>query len=341
MEEFIRGLPKCELHMHLGGNIEPDLVFKLAQRNNVKLPYETPEALAEAYKFNNLQEFLDAFRAGTSVIKKPEDLYEIAYDYFVRAAADNVRYAEIHFNAQYYQQHGVMSFNDAVAPVARAMDDAEKNLHVKSKLILCQQRYNPESETLEVLKLLDACPHRDSHFVAVGLASSELPFPPNLFVRCFEEVRKMGMHVTIHAGEEGPADYVDQALELLHADRIDHGNRAQEDPAVLKKLVDRKVPLTMCPLSNLHLQVIKDLKEHPLKRFMEMGIICTVNSDDPSFFRGYINDNFIEIQRALDLSREQIVELAKNSYISSFLPDDEKQMGIAEIDEYVRTFDNK
>ena len=341
MEDFIRGLPKCELHMHLCGNTEPDLVFKLAQRNNVKLPYETPEALAEAYKFNNLQEFLDAFRAGTSVIKKPEDLYEITYDYFVRAAADNVRYAEIHFNPQFYQQRGVMSFNDAVGAAVKAMDDAEKNLHVKSKLILCLQRYNPEAENIEIVKLLDACEYKKSHFVAVGLASSELPYPPNLFVDCFEQVRKMGMHVTVHAGEEGPADYVDQALELLHTDRIDHGNRAQEDPAVLKKLVERKIPLTMCPLSNLRLQVIKDLKEHPLKRFMEMGIVCTVNSDDPSFFRGYINDNFIEIQRALNLSREQIIELAKNSYISSFLSEDEKQKGIAEIDEYVRAFDNK
>ena len=337
MEEFIRGLPKCELHMHLCGNTEPDLVFTLARRNNVTIPYESPEALSKAYQFNNLQEFLDAFRAGTSVIKKPEDLYEIAYDYFVRAAADNVRYAELHYNPQFYDQHKVMSFNDAVAGVVKAMDDAEKNLGVRSKLILTQQRYNPEEEAIAVLKSLEACPHKD-HFVAVGLASSELPFPPKLFVRCFEQVRKMGLHVVAHAGEEGPAEYVDQALELLHVDRIDHGNRAQEDPVVMQKLIDRRIPLTLCPLSNLRLQVVKDLRDHPLKKFMERGIICTVNSDDPAFFGGYVNANFVEIQRALDLSRDQIIELAKNSFLVSFMSEEEKQRGIAEIDEYVRNF---
>ena len=336
MEEFIRGIPKCELHMHVCGNTEPELVVKLAERNNIKLKYQTAEELREAYKFNNLQEFLDMFFVAASVIRKPIDLYDITYDYLKRAAADNVKYCEIHVDPQLYPEH--MTFNEAAEAFANAAKDAEKNLGIKTGLIFCEQRFQTEEQTIEYLRDLEKCPVRDS-FVAVGLANAELPYPPKLFVHLFEEVKKLGLKITIHAGEEGPADYINQALELCHADRIDHGNSAEQDPAVLEKLKTRQIPLTMCPLSNLKLHVIEDLKSHPLKRYLDSGLLVTINSDDPAFFGGYVNSNFIATQEALNLSRSDIIQLCKNSYLSSFLPESDKAAGIALIDSYVSQYD--
>ena len=336
MEDFIKGIPKCELHMHICGNTEPELVFKLAERNNIKLQYKTPDELREAYKFKNLQEFLDAFKTGTEVIKKPEDLYDITFDYLERAHKDNVKYCELHTNPQVFKP--LFSLEDATKALTNACIDAEKKYGIKSKLIFCMQRIKPEAETIETLHEFEKCTCKD-HFIAVGLANAERNHPPGDFVHLFEEVKKLGLKITIHAGEEGPADYINQALELCHADRIDHGNSAEQDPAVLEKLKTRQIPLTMCPLSNLKLHVIEDLKLHPLKRYLDSGLLVTINSDDPAFFGGYVNSNFIATQEALNLSRSDIIQLCKNSYLSSFLPESEKAAGIALIDSYVSQYD--
>lgn len=335
MEEFIRGLPKCELHMHICGNTEPEMVFRLAERNGVQLTkYKTLEELKKAYVFNNLDEFLDLFREQLLVIKKEIDLYDITYDYFIHAHQDNVKHAELYYSPDCFMQTN-MTLAESMDGVIKAMDDALQNFGITSSIILCCERHLPEQRAISLFEQMG--PYR-KYISAVGLASAELPFPPKLFVKHFETCRLSGLNVTVHAGEEGPADYVTQALDLLKADRIDHGNRAIEDPTVMKRLADEKIPCTMCPLSNLRLKVIQSLADHPLKKFMDAGIIVTINSDDPSFFRGYINQNFIETQKALNLSRDDIVTLAKNSYLSAYISDEEKQKGIELIDEYVENY---
>ncbi|KAH0789688.1 adenosine deaminase [Histomonas meleagridis] len=335
MEDFIKGIPKCELHMHICGNTEPELVFKIAERNHVKIQYESAEQLRKAYHFSCLQEFLDILKLCSSVVKKPQDLYDITYDYLEKAHSDNVKYCELYFTPQSFKPD--MTFDEATEAVVNACKNGEKELGIKSRLILCQQRYQPESSTIEVLHELLKCPFKD-YYVAVGLANAELPYPPKLFVNMFQEAKASGFKITIHAGEEGPSDYIKQAIELCNADRIDHGNSAQDDQSVVSMLRERKIPLTMCPLSNLRLKVINDLKEHPIKKFLENGLLVTINSDDPAFFDGYLNKNFIETQKELDLSKEHIIQLAKNSFISSFLSEEEKQKGIMEIDNYVKSF---
>lgn len=321
--------------MHLGGNIEPEMAFRLAERNGIKLKYESPAALAEAYNFKNLGGFIELFVDGIKVVKTEQDLYEITMDYFQHCHEDNVTHCEIEHAPEMYD----MPFDDAMKSVVRAMQDAEAKWGIKSKLILCCERHKPEQVGLDSLEQIRPWMQ---HFVGVGLASAELPFPPRMFTKLFNKVKETtDLKIVIHAGEEGPAEYVKEALDLLHADRIDHGNHAQEDPELVKRLADEKVPLTMCPLSNLKLQVLSDLKDHPLKKFMDMGLVVTVNSDDPAFFRGYMNANFIAIQKALNLSREDIVQLCKNSFTASWFPEDEKQKGIAAIDEYVKNFDKQ
>ena len=338
MEDFIKGIPKCELHIHICGNTEPELVFKLAERNNIKLPYKNPEELREAYKFKDLQEFLNAFKTGMEVIKKPQDIYDITFDYLERAHQDNVKYCELHCNPQIFKP--MITFDEASEAYAMACKDAEEKYGIKSKLILCMQRIKPEEETIETMHEYEKCPYKD-YYVAVGLANAERNHPPSNFTNLYKVVKEMGLKATIHAGEEGPADYINQAIELCHADRIDHGNSAQDDPSVLEKLKERKIPLTMCPLSNLHLHVLEDLKTHPLKKYLDMGLLVTINSDDPAFFGGYINTNFIRTQEALSLTREDIIQLCKNSYLSSFLPESEKSKGLSLIDSYVSNYDSQ
>ena len=335
MEDFIRGIPKCELHMHLGGNIEPEMAFKLAQRNGLKLKYGSPEELAHAYNFKDLGGFIELFVEGIKVVKTEQDLYEIAMDYLRHCHEENVTHCEIQHAPEMYD----IPFEDAMKSVVRAMAEAEEKWGIKSKLILCCERHKPEQVGFDSLEQIR--PWME-HFVGVGLASAEIPFPPRMFVKLFDKVKQTtDLKIVIHAGEEGPPEYVEEALDLLHAERIDHGNRAQENPELLKRIRDQKVPLAMCPLSNLKLKVINDLKEHPLKKFMDMGIMVTVNSDDPAFFRGYMNANLIEIQKALNLSRDDIVQICKNGFLASWFPESEKQKGIAAIDEYVKNFDKK
>ncbi|OHT11903.1 Adenine deaminase [Tritrichomonas foetus] len=338
MEDFIRGLPKCEIHMHICGNTEPEMIFKLAQRNNLKVNYNSPEELREAYNFKNLEEFLNLFHEGTSVVRTEEDIYDITNDYFIHAHNDHVVHAELYYSPDEFMESINMSVEDAMNGVIRAMNDAQKNFGISSSIVLCCERHKPEERNTEILKLIGPW---KKYISAVGLASAEIPFPPKLFVNHFELSRKEGFKVSTHAGEEGPPDYIYQALDLLKADRIDHGNSAINDPDLMKRLANEKIPCTMCPLSNLRLKVINSLEEHPIKKFLDAGILASINSDDPSFFRGYINDNYIQTQKALNLSRDDIIKIAKNSFISSYLSDEEKQKGIEMIDEYVRTFDEK
>jgi adenosine deaminase len=321
--------------MHLLGNIEPEIVFQIANRNSIPLNYPSAEALRASYVFQNLDEFLGLFREGTRVIRTEQDLYDITWDYLTRAKADNCTYCEIHYAPDLLIASG-MSVEACLNGVTRALDDAKSQLQLESALIICCLRNRSESAELEILRLI--LPWK-RYFVAAGLASSELNFPPRLFVNYFEECRKHGLRVTIHAGEEGPVEYIDQALTLLKAERIDHGNSCHTDEIMIERLRNGRIPLTMCPLSNLRLKVIENLTDHPLKKLLDAGVIVSVNSDDPSFFRGYVNDNYIEIQKALGLTRDDIVKLAKNSYESSFLSDEAKQKGIQAIDAYVANFD--
>jgi adenosine deaminase len=294
------------------------------------LRHPNAEALRASYDFKNLDEFLLLFREGTGVIRTEQDLYDVTWDYLTRAKADNCTYCEIHYSPHWLIVAG-MTVEATMNGVVRALDDGKAKLGIESSLILPCLRNLPESDAFAAFERLR--PWR-KYYSAVGLASAEMPYPPKLFVNFFELARSEGLKVTIHAGEEGPVEYIDQALTLLKADRIDHGNSCHTDPAMIERLRIGKVPLTMCPLSNLRLKVIQDLADHPLKKLLDAGLLVSVNSDDPSFFRGYVNDNYIAVQRALGLTRDDIIQLAKNSYISSFLPDAAKVAGLQAIDAY-------
>lgn len=349
MEKFICGLPKCELHMHLFGNLEPELVFKLAKRNSITLPYQSVEELQKAYDFKNLDEFLLLFRVCLQVIQKPEDVYDVLYDFLYRCNQSNVRYTEVYFGTTLFLTVKI-SPSETMEAIIRAIKDGYNNLHVKCKIILGLNRTSGEKVAFEHLDMfkdyLDLNKSEIKKFdsnnkpiIATGLCCSERDYPPSIYEKFYAYTREIGLKATIHAGEEGPSDYIHQSIELLKADRIDHGVTASDE--MISILAKEKIPVTTCPISNLKLKVINDIKDHPLKKQLEAGVIISINSDDPSYFGGYINDNFIAAQKALNLSREQIVEIAKNSYISAFLSEEEKQEGIKEIDEYVRKYDEE
>lgn len=349
MEDFIKRLPKCELHMHLFGNLEPSIVFKLAKRNNVSLPYETPEELQAAYNFKNLEEFLDLFGVCLKVIQTPQDIYDVLIDYYVHCKEDNVRYAEIYFGTRLFNTVDI-SPKDSLDTITKAVKDGFEQYGVKSKIILGLNRTCGEKVAYEHLDLckdyLDINQTTIKNFsvnnkpiVAVGLACSERDYPPSMYQNFFKHVKEIGLKSTIHAGEEGPSEYIAQAIDLAGADRIDHGTTADDE--MIERLAREKIPVTACPISNLRLKVIKSLSEHPLKRQLDAGVIISINSDDPSYFGGYINENFIETQKALNLTREEIIQIAKNSYLSAFISEEEKHAGIQEIDQYVRDFDHE
>ena len=332
MEEFIKGIPKCELHMHLFGNSEPEIIFKIAKRNHVEFPYSSPEELRKAYDFNNLDEFIKLFKLGVTVIEHGIDLYDITIDYLQRCSQENTKYAEIMFNVRPLIAKG-MKTAEIMENVLRAMKEGQEKYGVTSKLIYVHDRIFDEKIASDIFEEMK--PYLE-HFVASGIVGSERNFPPRLFVNFFNDIQEIGQKITIHAGEEGPSSYITEAIDLCHADRIDHGVAADDE--MVQRLAKEKIPLTMCPISNLKLKVVKDLADHPLKRFLDSGVIVTVNSDDPAFFGGYLNANYIAIQKALNLSQDDIVQLAKNSYIASYLPESEKLKGIQEIDSYVQNY---
>lgn len=347
MENFIRGLPKCELHMHLFGNLEPEIVFKLAKRNSISLPYQSIEELKKAYDFKNLDEFLLLFKVCLQVIQKPEDVYDVLYDFLYRCSQNNVRYTEVYFGTTLFLTVKI-SPSESIDAIIRAIRDGYNKFNVKCKIILGLNRTSGEKVAFEHLDMfrdyLDLNKTEIKKFdvnnkpiIATGLCCSERDYPPSMYEHFYAHTREIGLKSTIHAGEEGPSEYIRQSIDLLKADRIDHGVTASDE--MISRLAKEKIPVTACPISNLKLKVINDIKTHPLKKQLEAGVIVSINSDDPSYFGGYINDNFIAAQKALDLSRDQIIAIAKNSFISAFLSEDEKLEGIKEIDEYVRKYD--
>ncbi|WP_382163715.1 adenosine deaminase [Hydrogenophaga sp. ANAO-22] len=313
--QLAAAIPKAELHMHIEGSLEPELIFALAQRNGLSLPYTSVDALREAYAFTNLQSFLDIYYAGASVLLHEADFHDMAWAYFLRAKADNVAHAELFFDPQTHTARGV-PMATVIQGLASACARAQAELGVSAALILCFLRHLSEEDAFQTLEA--ALPYRQ-HFIGVGLDSSEVGHPPSKFSRVFARCRELGFHVVAHAGEEGPPAYIWEALNDLKTERIDHGVRSLEDPALVAELARRRIPLTVCPLSNLKLCVVNDLKDHPMKRLLDAGLCATVNSDDPAYFGGYMNANFVQTVQALDLTREDVVTLARNSFEASFV----------------------
>jgi adenosine deaminase len=329
---FAEGIPKCELHLHIEGSLEPRQMFELADRNRVKLKFRSIEEVLKAYNFTNLQSFLDIYYAGASVLLRAEDFYDMTYAYFEKAAADNVRHAEIFFDPQTHTHRGV-PFAAVIDGISSACNDAQKKLGVSSYLILCFLRHLSAGDAMATLK--QALPHK-KRIKAVGLDSSESGFPPELFKKVFAQAMREGLLTVAHAGEEGPPSYVWGSLNDLKVLRIDHGVRSIEDPKLVEELVARKIPLTVCPLSNVKLGVYPGLKHHPLKKMLKQGLKVTINSDDPAYFGGYINRNFTETQKALGLTMSEIAELARNSFEASFLPKTKKSAHLADIELFVK-----
>jgi adenosine deaminase len=331
LQAFIAGLPKAELHLHIEGTLEPEMLFELAARNHVALPYPSIEAARDAYRFTNLEDFLAIYYRATAALKTAADFYDLAMAYLKRAALDNVLHAEIFFDPQAHTRRGV-PLEAVIEGIDGALADGRARHGITSRLILCFLRDLDAAEAEAMLAA--ALPYRD-RIIAVGLDSAEVGHPPAKFAAVFERARAAGFLTVAHAGEEGPPDYVRQALDLLEVRRIDHGVRALEDPALIARLAESRVPLTVCPLSNLRLRVVDDLARHPLRRMLDCGIVATVSSDDPAYFGGYVNDNFLAAQRALDLGREHLITLARNSFEAAFLDRAEKAALIARLDTYV------
>jgi adenosine deaminase len=328
LDAYIAGLPKAELHLHIEGSLEPELMFELAQRNGVSIPYDSVEAVRAAYDFSNLQDFLDIYYAGAAVLLTRQDFEDLAFAYFQRAAADNVRHAEIFFDPQTHTDRG-LPFSVAAEGLLAGMAEAERRFGITSKLILCFLRHLDEDAAFATLKAAEPWLDR---IVGVGLDSSEVGHPPSRFEKVFKAAGERGLLRVAHAGEEGPPDYVWEALDLLKVNRIDHGNRSLEDSALTARLAAMEMTLTVCPLSNLKLCVVDDMARHPLKRMLDLGLKATVNSDDPAYFGGYIGRNYEQVSQALGLSETQIVQLARNGFEASFLPGVAKKRHLAAID---------
>ncbi len=330
LDAYIAGLPKAELHLHIEGSLEPELMFELAQRNGVAIPFDSVEAVRAAYDFSNLQDFLDIYYAGANVLLTRPDFEDLVFAYFQRAAADNVRHAEIFFDPQTHTDRGV-PFGVVVEGLIAGMDRAKTELGVTSGLILSFLRHLSEEEAFATLEA--ATPYL-RHFVGVGLDSSEVGHPPSKFARVFAAAGELGLKLCAHAGEEGPPAYVREALDLLHIDRMDHGNRSMEDEELIQRLAASQMTLTVCPLSNLKLCVVKDLKDHPVPEMLRRGLHVTLNSDDPAYFGGYVNENYRQLAQAVGLTREQLTLLARNSFEGSFLDPAAKAARITEVEAY-------
>ncbi|WP_411687618.1 adenosine deaminase [Acinetobacter indicus] len=325
--ELIRALPKAELHVHIEGTFEPELMFAIAQRNNIAIPYQSVEEVKEAYNFHNLQSFLDIYYAGANVLVHEQDFYDLAWAYFEKCAEDQVVHTEMFFDPQTHTDRGI-AFATVINGLQRACDDAQSKLGISSRLIMCFLRHLSEEAAFVTLE--QALPYKEQ-IIAVGLDSSEVGHPPAKFALVFAKAREYGFLVVAHAGEEGPPEYIWEALDLLKVNRIDHGVRSEEDPALMQRLIQDEMPLTVCPLSNLKLCVVQDMRQHNIRRLLQQGVKVTVNSDDPSYFGGYMNDNFIAITGALDLTADELKQLAINSFEASFLPAAQKQAWIEKI----------
>ncbi|MEY2678269.1 MAG: hypothetical protein RLZ00_961 [Pseudomonadota bacterium] len=327
LPQLLREMPKAELHIHIEGSLEPELIFELAQRNGVKLPYANVEALRTAYAFTNLQSFLDIYYAGASVLLHEQDFYDMAWAYLQRAKADNVVHAEIFFDPQTHTERGV-PMATVINGLHRACVDAQTQLGVSAQLILCFLRHLSEEAALQTFN--DALPFKDK-FIGVGLDSSEVGHPPEKFKNVFALAKAHGLHLVAHAGEEGPPAYMWSALDVLHVERIDHGVQAVHDAALMQRLAKDRTPLTVCPLSNQKLCVFPDLKQHNIGQLLDAGLCVTINSDDPAYFGGYMNDNFVQTFEATGLTAQQAYTLARNSFEASFVPEAQRQKWLHEL----------
>ena len=328
--DYIKKIPKAELHLHIEGTFEPELMFEIAQRNKVEIPYQSVEEVKKAYQFSCLQDFLDIYYAGASVLLYEKDFYDLTMAYFKHCAEENVVHTEIMFDPQTHTKRGI-SFGTVINGIQKAREDAQEKYGISSLLIMSYLRHLSEEDAFETLE--QSLPYK--HLIkAVGLDSSEKGNPPSKFQKVFEASVKEGYIPVAHAGEEGPAEYIWEALDLLKIARIDHGNNCLTDEVLIKKLVDEKIALTVCPLSNLELQVVKNLKDHPLKKMLNLGLKATVNSDDPAYFGGYMNANFLQTAEALDLTKEDVKTLVKNSFEYSLLSDDEKQKYLIQVENF-------
>lgn len=325
---LIDALPKTELHLHIEGTLEPEMMLALAARNNVTMPYASVEDVRLAYEFDNLQDFLDLYYLGMSVLIEERDFHDLCFAYLERVKADNVAHVEIFFDPQAHTERGV-KFETVLGGLVSALEQGESELGITSKLIMCFLRHLPEDEAFDALAC--ACRHKD-HIFGVGLDSSEQGHPPEKFSRVFAEARNEGFVPVAHVGEEGTAQNVETALDDLKIERVDHGNHAFDDPALVARLARQKTPLTMCPISNWRLKGIPSLDKSPVKKALDAGVLVTVNSDDPSYFGGYINDNFHAVRQALNLDEADIVQLATNSFAASFMEDSEKQKHLEAIE---------
>lgn len=335
IKNIISNMPKAELHLHIEGSLEPELMFDLAQKNNITLNFSSVQEIRDAYQFNNLQEFLDIYYQGANVLRTESDFYDLTYSYLKKAHQQNIVHTEFFFDPQTHTDRGI-SFETVIKGIYKATLDAEKEFGITSLIIMSFLRHLSEDDAFKTLEM--SLPHRDK-FIGIGLDSSELGNPPEKFERVYKKAKNLGLKLVAHAGEEGPVDYIWSALKLLKIDRIDHGNTSLNDDKLVKYLVDNKIALTVCPLSNLELKVCTDLTKHPIKKMIDLGIIATVNSDDPAYFGGYVNENFEQIFEKLNLSLNDIKTLVKNSFIASFLDENKKEMWLNKVEEYFNTID--
>ena len=334
LPELLRGMPKAELHIHIEGSLEPELIFALASRNGVAIPYASVEELRSAYAFTNLQSFLDIYYAGASVLIKEQDFYDMAWAYFVKATQDNVVHAELFFDPQTHTARGV-SMQTVITGLHRACVDAQTGLGISASLILCFLRHLSEEDAFKTLE--QALPFQDK-VIGIGLDSGEVGNPPEKFARVFARCRELGFHLVAHAGEEGPPAYVWTALDVLKVERIDHGVQSSKDAALMRRLAKDRIPLTVCPLSNLKLCVFPDLASHNLRQLLEAGLAATINSDDPAYFGGYLNENFTQTFAATQLSARHAYTLARNSFEASFIDAATKRRHIDTLDERFDAF---
>ncbi len=330
MKEFIKNMPKAELHLHIEGSFEPELMFKIAQRNNIEIPYKSVEEIKEAYRFSCLQDFLNIYYQGAGVLITEQDFYDLTYSYLKKCATQNVRHTEIMFDPQTHTERGVL-FETVINGISNACDEAQKELGVSSLLIMSYLRHLSQDDAF---KTLEASLPFKNKITAVGLDSSEKGNPPSKFKDVYEASVKEGYIPVAHAGEEGSSDYVWEAISILGIKRIDHGNNSLQDQYLVNEIIKRDMALTVCPLSNTALKVVDDLKNHPLKKMMDMGLKVTVNSDDPAYFGGQVNKNFLEIQKALNLTKSDLYQLAKNSFTYSLINQTKKQQYLTELEVY-------
>jgi adenosine deaminase len=325
---LIDRLPKCELHIHIEGSLEPEMMFALARRNNIALPYDSVEAIRRAYLFTQLQDFLDVYYRGMSVLITEQDFFDLAFAYLQRAQADNVRHVEMFFDPQGHTSRGV-AFETVVNGLHRACRAAQGRLGISASLIMCFLRHLDEADAERTLDM--ALAHK-ARIIGVGLDSSERGHPPSKFKNVFRRARDAGFHLFAHAGEEGPPSYVWEAIDLLGVERIDHGNRSLEDPALVSRIARERTPLTVCPLSNLKLRVVDDLRHHPLRQMMQKDLVVTLNSDDPAYFGGYVGDNYRALEQAIALSPRELIAVARNGFTAAMMPEDERKVALEGFD---------